>query len=118
MQLGEAGLRGEKIDGYDREMPRHMDIGLEIMAGRADAGPGIRPVASMLGLSFVPLRWERYDLTVTRERFFDQGIQCFLGLLHEKAFIQAAEKLEGYDISKSGKMIFPHELEEERQDDD
>ncbi len=23
----------------------------------------------------------------------------------------AAEQLEGYDVSKSGKMIFPHELE-------
>jgi molybdate-binding protein len=89
-----------------------MDVGLEILGGRADAGPGIRPVASLMGLEFLPLRQERYDLLVTRERFFDQGIQCFLGLLHEKAFIQAAEKLEGYDISKSGKMIFPQELED------
>jgi molybdate-binding protein len=81
------------------------------LGGRADAGPGIRSVASLLGLAFLPLRQERYDLLVTRERFFDQGIQYFLSLLHEKAFIQAAEQLQGYDVSKSGKMIFPHELE-------
>ena len=86
---------------------------LEILAGRADAGPGIRPVASLLGLDFLPLCQERYDLVVTRERFFDQGVQYFLGLLHEKAFIQAAEELQGYDVSISGKMIFPHELEVE-----
>ena len=111
-ELKQAGIAGERIAGYDREVNRHMDVGLEILGGRADAGPGIRPVASLMGLDFLPLRQERYDLLVTRERFFDQGIQYFLSLLHEKAFIQAAEKLEGYDVSKSGKMIFPQELED------
>jgi len=109
-ELKRAGVAGERISGYDREVNRHMDVGLEILAGRADAGPGIRPVASLLGLDFLPLRKERYDLVVTRERFFDQGVQYFLSLLHEKAFIQSAEELQGYDVSISGKMIFPHEL--------
>lgn len=115
-ELKQAGLAGERIAGYDCEVSRHMEVGLEILSGRAAAGPGIRPVASLLGLDFLPLRQERYDLLVTRERFFDQGIQYFLSLLHEKAFIQAAEQLEGYDVSKSGKMIFPHELEASEAD--
>ena len=110
-ELKQAGIAGERILGYNQEVNRHMDVGLEILGGRADAGPGIRPVASLLGLDFLPLRQERYDLLVTRERFFDQGIQYFLSLLHEEAFVQAAEQLEGYDVSKSGKMIFPHEME-------
>ena len=83
-----------------------MDIGLEILSGRADAGPGIRPVASLLGLDFIPLRWERYDLLISRERFFEQGVQYFQALLHEKAFIEAAQHLDGYDISERGKMRF------------
>jgi excisionase family DNA binding protein len=112
-ELKQAGIVGERIAGYGHEVSRHMDVGLEILSGRADAGPGIRPVASLLGLDFLPLRQERYDLLVTRERFFEQGIQYFLSMLHEKAFIQAADELEGYDVSKSGKMIFPHELKEE-----
>jgi len=110
-ELKQAGVSGEHISGYDHEVSRHMDVGLEILSGRADAGPGIRPVASLLGLEFLPLRQERYDLLVTRERFFDQGIQFFLSLLHEKDFIETAEQLEGYDVSISGKMIFPHEME-------
>jgi putative molybdopterin biosynthesis protein len=115
LELKQAGVAGERIAGYEREVSRHMDVGLEILGGRADAGPGIRPVASLLGLDFLSLRQERYDLLVTRERFFDQGIQYFLSLLHEKAFTRAAEELEGYDVSKSGKMIFPHELEVEAE---
>jgi molybdate-binding protein len=112
-ELKQAGIAGERISGYGREVNRHMDVGLEILGGRADAGPGIRPVASLLGLDFLPLRQERYDLLITRERFFDQGIQYFLSLLHEKAFIQTAQQLEGYDVSKSGNMVFPHELDAE-----
>lgn len=108
-ELKRAGIAGERIIGYDREVNRHMDVGLEILAGHADAGPGIRPVAALLGLDFFPLRKERYDLLVTRERFFDQGIQFFLGMLHEPDFIKMAKELDGYDVSMSGKMIFPHD---------
>ena len=106
-ELKKAGVNGEKIDGYRHELHRHMDVGLEILSGQADAGPGIRPVASVLGLDFIPIRWERFDLMITKERFFDRGVQLFLGLLHEKPFIRLVESLEGYDTGISGKMVFP-----------
>ena len=66
-------------------------------------------MASLLKLDFVPLRWERFDLLITRERFFEQGIQLFLGLLHEKAFPELVQALEGYDLSLAGKMVFPRD---------
>jgi excisionase family DNA binding protein len=108
-ELKKAALEGAAIDGYHNEVARHLDVGLEIAAGRADAGPGIRAVAGMLGLDFVPLRWERYDLLVTKERFFDPGVQLFLGLLTEKTFRTQASSLDGYDVRMSGKMVFPAE---------
>jgi excisionase family DNA binding protein len=106
-ELKSAGLNGEKIEGYHRIVNRHMDVGLEILAGKADAGPGIRPIASLLGLDFLPIRWERYDLLIPKDRFFDKGVQLFQGLLHEEDFMKLAERLDGYDISDSGKMVFP-----------
>ncbi len=106
-ELAKAGIAGPSIEGYHNEVARHLDVGLEIAAGRADAGPGIRAVAGMLGLDFIPLRWERYDLLVTKERFFDPGVQLFLGLLTEENFRGLAATLEGYDVSMSGKMVFP-----------
>lgn len=108
-ELNNAGINGEKIEGYHNELSRHMDVGLEILAGRADAGPCIKPVASLLGLEFIPVRWERYDLLITKERFFDKGVQLFIGLLHEQAFIDLAKNLDGYDVNTSGKVIFPQE---------
>jgi putative molybdopterin biosynthesis protein len=111
-KLKTAGLQSGRLAGYDREVSRHMDVGLAILAGRADAGPCIQPVAEQLGLDFLPWRWERYDLLILKERFFDPAVQRFLGLLHEKAFQNLTEGLNGYDLSMSGKMIFPTKLDD------
>ncbi len=106
-ELVKAGLNGEKINGYEKELGRHLDVGLEILAGKADAGPGIKAVASLLGLDFLPLRWERFDLLVHKERFFDKGIQLFLGLPHEPSFRNLFDEDSGYNIKDSGKMVYP-----------
>jgi len=110
-ELKQAGIQGEKITGYDVEIARHMDVGLEVLAGRAHAGPSIRPVASLLGLDFLPIRWERYDLLIRKEKFFEPGVQRFLGLLHDPAFLKTAARLAGYDLRFSGKMVFPQDTQ-------
>jgi excisionase family DNA binding protein len=112
-EFKKAGIEGEKIDGYGDEVHRHLDVGLEIVAGRADAGPGIGAVAGLLNIGFIPIRWERFDLMVLKDRFFDEGIQQFLSLLHEARFREIAEALNGYDISMSGKMVFPQDSDKE-----
>ncbi|MGD9078548.1 MAG: helix-turn-helix transcriptional regulator [Desulfobacterales bacterium] len=112
-EFKKAGIQGEKIDGYDIEVHRHLDVGLEIVAGRVDAGPGIGAVAGLLDIGFIPIRWERFDLMILKDHFFDEGIQQFLSLLHEAQFRQIAEALNGYDISMSGKMVFPQDSEKE-----
>ena len=106
-ELKKAGVRGDKIEGYATEARRHLDVGLEILADRADAGLGIHAVAGLLELDFVPLRWERYDLMIFKERFFDANVQNFIGLLHEQKFFKLAESLRGYDTGLSGRMLFP-----------
>ncbi len=109
-EISRSEISASQIEGYQREVSRHMDAGLEVLSGRADAAPAIRAVAGLLDLDFLPLRWERYDLLIARERFFEKGIQDFVGLLHEKEFRSLAESFTGYDISLCGKMIFPDNL--------
>jgi len=106
-ELKKAKISTGKIDGYHHDVHRHLDVGLEILSGRADAGPGIRAVAAMLDIGFLPLRWERYDLLISKERFFDEGIQKFLGLLQEDDFRQLVNTSYGYDLQLSGKMVYP-----------
>lgn len=113
MELKKAGIKGHRIDGYDHCLPKHMDIGLEILSGRADAGPGIKPVANMLGLEFIPVCQERFDLLIQKERFFDQGVQLFLSLLKGKVIQSTAKAYGGYDLSMTGKMVYPDSEEKE-----
>ena len=114
-ELAKAGIDGEQIQGYDREVSRHFDVGLEVLSGRADVGPGIRVVAGLLDLDFIPLRWERFDFLIQKDRFFEKGVQLFLGLLNEPAFRDLEANLAGYDLSLCGKMVFPHGATEEKE---
>jgi len=106
-ELKKADMESDGINGYNNIVAKHMDIGLEILSGNADAGPSIRSVAKTLDLDFVSVCWERFDLLMQKERFFDKGIQLFLGLMKEDFFKTAAQNLGGYDISKSGDMVYP-----------
>jgi molybdate-binding protein len=89
----------------------NLDVGLEILAGRADVAPCIRAVAGVLDLDFIPLSWERFDLLIRKEVFFEQGVQQFLGFLHEPDFHKLATQLAGYDLNISSKMVFPQETQ-------
>ena len=111
LELKKAGIEGSRIEGYRQNCRSHLDIGLEVVSGRAHAAPGIRSVAALLGLEFIPLRWERYDLLVSKERFFEKSVQLCLSLLHEHPFRKIADELEGYDLSLCGKIMFPEKTE-------
>ena len=108
-ELQQHGIAPKSVAGYDHEVNSHMEVGLEVLAGRAHFGPGIRPVAALLGLEFIPLRWERYDLLITKERFFDKGVQTFIGLLQEAEFKDIAASVQGYDVALSGKIVYPRD---------
>jgi putative molybdopterin biosynthesis protein len=107
-ELEKAGVNPESVKGYEKEVPRHLDAGLEILSGRADAAPGIRAVASLLDLDFLPLRWERFDLLVPKEKFFDRTVQAFLGLLTRETLESLFEGNAGYDLKTTGKIVYPH----------
>jgi putative molybdopterin biosynthesis protein len=44
-EIKSVGLDCRNVKGYDREFQTHLDVGLEVLAGRADAAPAIRAVA-------------------------------------------------------------------------
>lgn len=106
-ELKKAQIQGARLHGYQNEVARHIDVGLAVLAGRADAGPCIQPIAELLGLDFIPWRWERYDLLILKDRFFEPAVQNFLSLLHHKDFAKLADGFKGYDLSQTGTMLFP-----------
>ena len=109
-EISRSDISADDIVGYGVEVGRHLEAGLAVLGGKADAAPAIRPVAELLGLDFIPLRWERFDLLINRDRFFDPPVQRFINLLHDPSLKEIATEYVGYDLSVCGKMIYPDNL--------
>lgn len=58
------GFSADCINGYDKEVGTHMAVAASVAAKDADVGLGIRAAAKMMGLDFIPIAQEQYDLVV------------------------------------------------------
>jgi putative molybdopterin biosynthesis protein len=104
--LKQEGLDPAAVQGYDREEYTHMAVAANVKSGTADAGLGILAAARALGLDFVPLTPERYDLVVPLPTFEDPRFQELLGVIRSGAFKTGAEALGGYDLKDCGKIVW------------
>lgn len=103
--LTREGLSSEEIEGYAREEVSHLAVAVDVQTGLADCGMGVRAAADALGLDFVPLVWERYDLVVPRPFWEDDLLAPLQALLHEPTFHEAVAGLPGYDPSGMGQVV-------------
>ena len=78
------------------------DVAGAVLNGDADAGLGLLAVARPLGLDFVPLKEERFDLVVLRHAYFEPPLQRLVAFCHERRFRRQAARLGGYDLSGLG----------------
>jgi putative molybdopterin biosynthesis protein len=94
-----------QINGYEGEEFTHLGVAVAIESGRADVGLGIYGAAKALGMDFVPLEEERYDLIVPHEHFDDPRVQKVIGVLRSGEFRAQIEGLGGYNPSRMGEEI-------------
>ncbi len=78
--LGE-GIEPDTISGPTVEL--HLDVALAVATGEADAGLGLRSAATPLGLDFVPLSWEPFQIATARAQV--AGLGPLLGALADRA---------------------------------
>jgi excisionase family DNA binding protein len=108
LELTRLSITEDKIAGYGDTVSTHLEAGLKVLRAEADAGIATRTTAQMLGLDFVPLTRERFDIFIPKERFFSHGIQVLLGIVGSRDFRDRIEKMGGYDTSESGRIIPVH----------
>ena len=107
-ELSRARLNVKKISGYDTVVSTHLEVGLGVLRGGADVGLATRTTAQWLGLEFIPLTRERFDMLVRKDRFFTRGIQVLLGIVGSREFRERVDTLGGYDVKESGRIIAGH----------
>jgi excisionase family DNA binding protein len=100
--LGEHRLGKRGLPGYETELSTHLEVATAVAEGRADVGVGALAPARSLGLAFVPLTWERYDLLTTDEAFYRKPTQAFFEMVKSDWLRQLIAKMPGYEAGETG----------------
>ena len=79
---------------------------VNVHSGTADVGLGILAAAKALGLDFIPLMPERYDLVVPESTYEDRRFQTLLEVIRSPEFKETATALGGYDLKDCGQIVW------------
>lgn len=95
-------LGRRKLPGSELELATHLEIATAVSEGRVDVGIGVMAAARSLGLDFVPLVWERYDLLTTDDAFYRRPVQVFFEMIKSDWWRQLVGSVPGYDAKATG----------------
>lgn len=104
-RLEQLGIDAAQVQGYAREEYTHLAVAAAVRSGVADCGLGIAAAAHALGLDFVPLEQERYDLVIPRAFYESELIAPLLNTIRSAEFRRAVTALPGYDTARSGELV-------------
>ena len=105
-RLKAAGIEARKVRGYADEVSSHLEVGRRVAEGRADAGIGVESIARLLGLGFVPLQTERFDLVIPSGFFSGHpGVARLLEALVSREVRAEIEALGGYSTRETGQVV-------------
>lgn len=100
--LGQRGIEPSDIPGYEREEFTHLAVAAAVAGGAADVGAGVLSAARALGMDFVPLSTERYDLAIPRQHYESPLVEPLLSLIGSDDFKRKVDALGGYDTASTG----------------
>ena len=103
-ELKKAGIDPATIMGYGREVTTHIAVALAVKSGEADAGMCVYSAAKALGLPFVPVAQERYELAFRREHAEDPRLMALITAIRSPAFRDILTRLGGYTTEETGRL--------------
>ena len=104
-RLAQLGLDPTQINGYEREEFTHMAVAVDVLSGSADVGMGIHAAAQALGLDFIPVTTERYDLVIPKAHHNNPLVQGLLEVVATQEFKDQVMAMGGYDVRETGRII-------------
>lgn len=107
--LAREEIGTDMVKGYSREVTTHTMVAAAVSGGAADVGLGIRAAARALGLDFIPLTRERYDLAIPHEHLDHPGVARILEIVRQgegSRFWGRVADMGGYDFADTGKVLY------------
>lgn len=99
------GIDPLSVRGYEVEEYTHTSVAVAVLSGVADVGMGVLAAARALGLDFVPVAVEQYDLVIPIEYLGDEKIQRLLEVIKTTHFKNRVLALGGYGVDKTGEEV-------------
>ncbi len=105
-RLRDEGIEARRVRGYRDLVGSHLEVGRRVAETAVDAGIGVEPIARLLGLGFVPLQTERFDLVVPSKFLADHpGVARLLEALVSREVRAEIDALGGYSTRETGKVV-------------
>lgn len=104
-ELKRLGIDSNRINGYEKEVNTHNEVAMAVLSGMAEAGLGILSAAKMLGLEFIHITKERYDLVIPEEHYSAKPLTVLLEVVRSQEFRTKIEQMGGYDTRDSGQIM-------------
>jgi putative molybdopterin biosynthesis protein len=106
LSLEKLGIDPSKVKGYHHEEFTHMAVAAAVVSGAADTGLAVLSAARALGLDFILVAKERYDLAIPQEFYDTPMMQALLAIIREDGeFRDQITGMGGYDVSEMGRVI-------------
>lgn len=103
--LGQNDLSPDDIAGYAHEEVTHLAVAAAVADGIGDCGMGLRGAAEAMGLDFIGLTWERFDLAIPRRHLETDGVQALLETLNDADFKRELGAQSGYRSDETGALV-------------
>jgi putative molybdopterin biosynthesis protein len=94
--LDREGIDRREVAGYETISLTHLDAANRIASGVADAALGIKAAADALGLDFIPLAEEPYELVIPRKYLDHLAVTALLEALDDADWRSRVERMGGY----------------------
>ncbi len=100
--LKQQGIASGNVSGYEREEYTHLAVAAAVAGDVVDVGMGVLSAARALGMGFVPLSTERYDLAIPKQYYESAALEPLLSLIRSDDFKRQVDALGGYDTTATG----------------
>lgn len=100
--LSQHEMSADQISGYDHEEYTHLAVAAAVADGIGDCGMGLYNAAYSMGLDFISMTQERFDLVIPQRFLEHDGIQALLTILNDETFKAALGQQPGYHSNETG----------------
>ena len=94
--LKKTGRIPSDIKGYEQQCTTHMEAANRVYTGLADATLGIKSAADALGLDFIALAEEPYELVIPSVYIDHPAVKALIDSLSDREWRETVEAMGGY----------------------